>query len=411
MITVDYLLYDNRSWSPSIGRDWGVKVATGALAGDTNLRTSFIRYCTSLASDHGTLRGFGEAIGGIRSGSGGGYLLCVTLETPDPFRRPSWATYGLWCPDVSTLENVLLGDPIAAAKGALRADSPPHAIVVRRTATAFLSRSERSGADTPGLQRFDKGSTVAEVSSTVLHAIRERVIAPNILGITASSRLHALAQNFDRVYCHPLDERAERNFERLRALSAQRGAKASSPARPTSLIRVTLWAVVCLFGLIVTAGALFRLRPQAGAASLPATPIRISADSALRTLCAQIVTINDLDPLTLTRAHDQSAVAEMHDAVTSLIRDRERIVQIAGIACYCDEQTPVSAEAKLEKLAAVLGEDAVSAATNCKNVPDAQDAVLRQEITHWCTAFAALAAPVLETDIRPAPSTSERTNP
>src|SRR5215212_11865124 len=125
MIPLDYFLYDNRTWAPRIGRDWGIKAATGVLASRSDLWSSFDRYCGALPSDQGQLSGFGQAFGGVHPRGGNGYLLCVTLETSDPFGRPSWAVYGLWCPDIGLLARALAADPIGAAQAILGAETPP----------------------------------------------------------------------------------------------------------------------------------------------------------------------------------------------------------------------------------------------------------------------------------------------
>lgn len=208
MIALDFFLYDNRTWSPRWGRDWGLKAATGALADRADLKADFDRYCGALPSEQGQLRGFGEAIGGVRSGNG--YLLCVTLESSDSFGRPSWAVFGLWCPDPATLEQVLsAGDPVGSARALLRQEIPPGTIEIHLAKITVGARRRRHASAAPAFHRFDPRSTVREVISLLLGAVRGRTL-PNVLGITATSRLAAVAgAGFDLVYCHPMDERTE----------------------------------------------------------------------------------------------------------------------------------------------------------------------------------------------------------
>ena len=213
MITLDYFLFDNRTWAPGIGHDWGIKAATGVLASRSDLRSTFTRYCAALRSDSGYLDGFGRALGGIRSQTDNGYLLCVTLETVDHFRRPSWAVYGLWCPTVATLEIVLRGDPVASAEAVMDEDPPPAAMTLQSSGMSLRPRRRRGNASAM-IQAFDQRTTVRDVTSILLGAIRGKTPPPDILGITASSQLQALAQTFDVIYCHALDERSERAFER-----------------------------------------------------------------------------------------------------------------------------------------------------------------------------------------------------
>ena len=63
IISLDFFLYDNRTWSPRWGRDWGLKAATGGLADRADLKSDFDRYCGAMPGGQGQLRGFGAAIG------------------------------------------------------------------------------------------------------------------------------------------------------------------------------------------------------------------------------------------------------------------------------------------------------------------------------------------------------------
>src|SRR5947207_2560115 len=203
MIAVDYFLRDNRTWLPDTGRDWGIKAATGVLAARDDLRAAFSRYCSVLSGDYGPLTGFRQALGGIRSPAGDGYLLCVTLETSDSFGRPSWAAYGLWCPG-SIVETVVACDPVGAARKVLGAEKPPPAIRL-----GSPDREIRASSPHKRLRRFDNRTT-AEVIAILSEAARRNAVLPNILGITATSRLSDLRKSFDIIYCHPLDDGAAR---------------------------------------------------------------------------------------------------------------------------------------------------------------------------------------------------------
>jgi hypothetical protein len=213
MNALDYFLYDNQTWSALSGRDWGLKAATGILATRVDLKSDFSRYCGTTPGERNRLDGFGEALGGFRPGIGTGYMLCVTLESSDPYGRPAWAVVGLWCPGHAVLRNVLTGDLIGAAKDVLRAPSPPPAISVKGGfSTEHASRRTSTGTT---FHHFASGATVREVSSILLGAIQSGTVLPNVLGITGKSPLPALAQaGFDRVYCCPMDESAERVLAR-----------------------------------------------------------------------------------------------------------------------------------------------------------------------------------------------------
>src|SRR6185312_4276853 len=217
MIALDFLLYDNRTLSPRWGRDWGLKSATGALANRADLKAAFDLYCGAMPGEQGQFRGFGEAIGGVRSPSRDGYLLCVTLESSDSFGRPSWAVFGLWCPNSVTLEQVLAaGDPIGSTRALLGSETPPSTIEIRPATIAVSPRRRRRVSSEPAFHRFDPKSTVREVISLLLGAVQDRTALPNVLGITATSRLAAVARaGFNVAYCHPMDDRTERALARV----------------------------------------------------------------------------------------------------------------------------------------------------------------------------------------------------
>jgi hypothetical protein len=214
MIAVDYFLYDNRTQSPW-GRDWGIKAATGKLASRGDLKADFSRYCGAMPSQQGSLSGFGEAIGGFRSRISGGYLLCITLESRDLAGRPSWAVFGLWCPDPETLAEVVTADPIASARAVIGVETLPSVIGIQPAAIATAATRRRTPRRTV-FRRFDPEASAREVLSLLLGSMRARAVLPNILGITASSRLPELAEaGFDRVYCHPTDDAAARILKQL----------------------------------------------------------------------------------------------------------------------------------------------------------------------------------------------------
>jgi hypothetical protein len=217
MMALDFFLYDNRTWSPRLGRDWGLKAATGVLADRADLKAAFDRYCGAMPSDQGQLYGFGEAIGGLRSQTREGYLLCVTLESSDSFGRPSWAVFGLWCSDSSTLEQTLSdGDPVGSARALLGVETPPKAIEIRPATIEVGQRRRRRASTEPSFYRFDPNSTVREVTSLLLGMAQDRAKLANVLGITATSRLTAVAQmGFNVVYCHPMEDRTERALARV----------------------------------------------------------------------------------------------------------------------------------------------------------------------------------------------------
>lgn len=213
MTTLDYFLYDNRTWSAQWGRDWGLKAATGGLAARSDLKAAFGRYCGALPGMQGQLGGFAVAIGGVRPPTGEGYLLCVTLEGSDSFGRPSWSVCGLWCPHRATLAEVLAaGEPIGSIRALLGNEIPPKSIEIRAAKSPAPSKKRWRASEGPPLfRRFVPGETEREATSLLLGAAEGRGILPNVLGITASSRLAAIErEGFDVVYCLPMDDLAER---------------------------------------------------------------------------------------------------------------------------------------------------------------------------------------------------------
>jgi hypothetical protein len=216
MIALDFFLYDNRTWSPRWGRDWGLKAATGVLANRADLKAAFDKYCGAMPGGQGQLHGFGEAIGGVRSPNRDGYLLCVTLESSDSFGRPSWAVFGLWCPDTTLVQVLSAGDPIGSARLLLGDETPPGSVDIRPAKIAVGPRRRRRTSADPVFYRFDPRSTVREVIALLLGAVQRGAQLPNVLGITATSRFAAVVQaDFNVAFCHPLDDRTERALARV----------------------------------------------------------------------------------------------------------------------------------------------------------------------------------------------------
>ncbi|MDX1998983.1 MAG: hypothetical protein SF066_14805 [Thermoanaerobaculia bacterium] len=213
---LDYFLYDNVTLGRR-SRDWGLKAATGSLADQPGLRADFEQYCALLPSDFGQLKQFDAALGGLAHGKG--YLLCVVVESRDAFGRKSWVALGLWCPTLAVLREVLSeGDPVASARAVLGVDPPPKTLEVVASKRKF---SRRASGEPPGqvrFQRFERGASPLEVISRLLAAIERGSKLPNIVAITAGSRLtDLLRMGFEWIYCHPLDARTEAAFESARS--------------------------------------------------------------------------------------------------------------------------------------------------------------------------------------------------
>jgi hypothetical protein len=215
MMALDYFLYDNCTWSARWGRDWGLKAATGVLAGRHDLKEWFDRYCGLLPSAQGQLRDFGEAIGGVRPPDRKGYLVCVTLECSDSFGRPSWAVIGLWCPDPATLMKLLCCDLFPAARGLIGSEALPDTVEVPAN-RADLPQPLRRTSTEPAFHRFQGRATVQEVLALLLGALQRKALLPNVLGITATARFAAVQQaGFEVAYCHPMNEQAELALDRI----------------------------------------------------------------------------------------------------------------------------------------------------------------------------------------------------
>jgi hypothetical protein len=341
MLTVDYFVYDNRTWTSGIGRDWGTKAATGALAGSDELRRVFERYCARHSGDRGYLDGFGEALGGVRPPNGYGYLLCATVETPDTIGRPSWAVYGLWCPDVQTLESALASDVIGAAQSAVRATSQPPSIAL--TPALPLPVPLRIAAATPVFRRFEAKTALDETRALLLGAIRQQRPLPAILGITGSSRLAAAGQEFDVVYSHPLDDRAElvfqqlqggddAPFELLRRTAPAAPAPAVPPVRKRRHPGVSRWT----FGLGIAVAAVLLF------GQIPA----LQREPAARDIAAQVAAIRALDPRELRGLADRGNDRAVRKACVELIEQWQRIAvsSTAGTHAWTRDSRPLAGQ-------------------------------------------------------------------
>lgn len=434
MTALDFFLYDNRTSSPRWGRDWGLKAATGALADRADLKAVFDLYCGAMPSEQGQLRGFGEAIGGVRSRSRGGYLLCVTLETADSFGRPSWAVYGLWCPDSTTLEHVLsTGDPIGSARALLGVETPPSTIEIRPATMALGPRRRRRVSTDPAFYRFDPRSTVREVIALLLGAVQGgRTALPNVLGITATSRLAAVARaGFDVVYCHPMDDRSERALARVLSPQepeeeepwilpveptmppvvqhpAPRASKQTTNPEPRSSpwlswlsIGIAVAAVLLLFLLVadVRRGVPPASRESSqpveeevsasGDTSVPeiSVPEERSAEAVLDEVRERLEECKDLAPEDLLQSPSfkvaetvevlpkyQARRDRVQQAYAALIEIRGRIVkrQEKGYVAYYYDETgkDVASATKLQKIAEILGE-APLGSEDCKVLKEA----------------------------------------
>lgn len=445
MISLSYFLYDNRTWSPRWGRDWGLKAATGLLAKRADLRTDFDRYCGALPGEQGQLAGFGAAVGGLRPRMGPGYLLCVTVGSSDSFGRPSWAVFGLWCPDLPTLDTALSGDPISAARALLGTEPLPAAFAIQSAGTPIQPR--RSSVTQPSFHRFQPGHSADEVISILLGSVRNRSRLPNVLGVTASSRLSAIAgRGFEIVYCHPMDDNGERALTRALSSGTRGGDESKVPPQPGSqhsrgaqsrLIReiripgLVVWSagVSAAIAAVVLGHALVEgLRaknpshePVFATQSVPATttsdgkaalePKVRSREELLADVKARFEELKNLEPdvlrqstsfikatkLTVKREHlaDQKKAL---DAFAALIEARNQLLKRdpdGYLAFYFDEEgsnRELDVARKLEKIAVILEKHHLGA-EQCKTIRDDfgfefddDDSVVRQ----WCTTLAKL---------------------
>jgi hypothetical protein len=213
MTAFDYFLYDNRTPSIRSAEDWGIKAATGVLADRKDLRNAFHEYCRLSHGDNKHPKDFDAAVGGLRA-SGRGYLLCVTLETPDRIGRDALAVVGLWCPTRDVLDTLIAeGDPIETARPILRMDRPPVRLEMRRGG----DRRNRSlkAPDKTAYLRFRKGES-AELALAMLDRAGSDSALPWIHGITGSSKLKDVGKKgYKVVFSSPTDATAEETLTRL----------------------------------------------------------------------------------------------------------------------------------------------------------------------------------------------------
>jgi hypothetical protein len=439
MSALDFFLYDNQTWSPRWGRDWGLKAATGVLAARADLKVDFDRYCGAAPNEQGQLSGFGEAIGGLRPRTGNGYLLCVTLETPDFLGRPSWAVCGLWCPDSATLETALSsGDPIGSARTLLGVGTLPDALEIRPAKLGSSPRRRRQSLARPAFHGFDPSSTVREVVAILLGALQSRTPLPNVLGITAASRLEATArQGFDLVYCRPMEERAERALARVLS-PPEPDEDAQEPSRPPGgppaggpprsrpnrhpRSRPLFWLPWAAAGVLCAAMAFLLVsddqrqvpavlhhpppKHREATPLVPATPNRrgSSAEAALGRLGELLEECRSLTPDKLRhspgfRVAETLEVLSKHkverdrvrQAYSALLEIRDRMVKRqqgkSYVAYYFDEAGKSSAtDLKLQKIGAIL-EEAPLGNEDCRVLKKAFGFEFENEgstVRRWC---------------------------
>jgi len=212
----DYFLYDNRSWAPGPGTDWGLKAATGVLAGEKIWQRAFVNYCELIGSQ-GPLRNFTAALGGVRIPDSqlSSYLLCITLEQSDFRGRPSWAVVGFYFLNATDLSSALqTSDVIGAARIVCDADPKPmealfppdHSKVLQPP--PFLDRA-LTHRGRPLLMRF-QAESVSQVESLLFCCHDRGLQLPAILGIVSVKNLNTdRLLTFDLVLCHPVDARGE----------------------------------------------------------------------------------------------------------------------------------------------------------------------------------------------------------
>jgi len=402
MIALDYFLYDNRTWVAAIGRDWGIKAATGALTARPDLRSMFERYCTALPGDFGQLSGFEQALGGIRPPNGDGYLLCLTVETTDSFGRPSWAIYGLWCPNTKILESVLAGNLLSSGQAALRVETPPATFALKSFGLS-LKPGRCLRRENPAFIRFDRKSSVSDVISLLVGAIRHKDQLPDVLGITASSRLSLLGQQFRVIYCHPLDERGERAFAQHRSVAPppENDAEEVVASRSSrSRCRTTvLWASGSVAGVTILAIAFMfasETWPQwmvlyTTRVEPPLTRSRPyirpgSTEAVLLEIRAHLDAIRALDPEDLRQAALKEQRRKTRDAYSDLIKDRERVVGRAkgdDIAYYYEARQIRSFDAstRLQKIRLILDERPFGG-DSCKDI-----GIESAPVRSWCDSL------------------------
>lgn len=264
---LDYFLYDNRT--PGEVRDWGVKLATGALAKDSQARRLFVDYCSrSFNTSLGALRPFGAALGGLPR-PGGGYLLCITLETRDPYGRAACGFVGIYCPGRPQLRSLLTeADPVATAQTVYETDTPPDRLTPRGRAligpgdphTEPQLSSFRPGSR---LALFDRKSSPRDAAAILWNALERGAPLPSILGIAAWTSRHALETTPDQVTFY---QQLPRDLELLHDESVTgrdedlgRATPEGPPPRSREKRLPSAWWVAGALALIVLFGALLWL--------------------------------------------------------------------------------------------------------------------------------------------------------
>lgn len=432
MIALDFFLYDNQTLSAQWGRDWGLKAATGVLANRADLKVAFDRYCGAMLDAAGQLCAFGETIGGIRPRNQNGYLLCVTLETAgDSFGRGGWATYGLWCPDTAVLDQVLsAGDPIASARAVHGMEPPPAVIEIRPAAVAIAPRRSPQGFVNPVFHRFEQGATARQASGLLLGAIRSGTAPPNILGITSTAKLAAVAREYQVVYSHPVDDDTERILARVLspdepeeeweippAAPAPPPARvvdspAAAPSVPPPRGSVLPWLAIGVgIALVLWLGSLLARRPAPArepAVETAAPPETLPAEAALREIERGLKDWDQLTPAALRQSPGFLAAENLEvlrdyqrerdrvrRAYASLLEVRGRVVKRQGnyVAYYFNgDGRTIPAATKLEKIGAILneaplgGEDCRVLARAFGSEFENEDSVVRR----WCHSVRSL---------------------
>lgn len=176
----DYLLYDNRTRGKG-GFEWGIKVSTGQLQSDAELKRQFVEYCrNSIEGRFGPPSDFGLALGGVCPGDND-YLLCVTIENKDLYGRKSCAFVGIYCPNASALQSLLTqGDPLLSARQAYESAPADFALVGGALQPVG---SPASIAWNPGRYPFQKEASPRNAAAILLGSIERRVRRPSIMGV------------------------------------------------------------------------------------------------------------------------------------------------------------------------------------------------------------------------------------
>jgi hypothetical protein len=294
-----------------------------------------------------------------------------------------------------------------------------------------------------------------EATSILLGAIRTQTTLPNIIGITATSRLSALAQaGYDRVYSLPMDDGTERAL--VRHLSApdvveDEAWPAVVEARPPVAVRSTqprlvsgdrfFWFSVAAIAILAAVLATFVFSNRSDVPLTDATEVTASdsppsdpdtnrsgpemmrqPEASLHDIERSLEEFRRLDPealrqsrgfritndVAVVKAHDQDRM-HVQQAYLKLFEVRERLFKRGGtyVAYYFDElntgpdSTPYSE--RLEKITTILREKPLSDAA-CGTLRDAFGFEFENEdseVRRWCEAGAHLESTLRS--VRPAP--------